>query len=183
VVATVIIERFSLEPFEAFVTSRIFDPLNMNSTTYSPEVAQSTGMHSHTFDPDGRRVPNLFTEDDYQLIAGAGGVISSTVDMVKWVRLLLGHATQDAKKAVPASILEECMKPQAALLHLAPGSIPLPLGGTMTYGLGWHQLQYNQHQVRGRESPLLSALMCVAIGGSAWRQRSRHQLIGRAATL
>jgi CubicO group peptidase (beta-lactamase class C family) len=142
--ATIIIERLSLKPYDAFVASRIFGPLGMNSTTYSPESAQSTGLHAHTFTPEGRRIPNWFTEDDYRLSTGPGGVISSTIDMVKWARLLLGHATQDARKAVPTSVLEECMKPQAALLHQAPESIP------MTYGFGWLQFQHNQHQVRVR---------------------------------
>jgi CubicO group peptidase (beta-lactamase class C family) len=176
-VVTVIVERLSLQHFTSFVSSRIFRPLHMNGTTYIPEAAIATGVHAQSFSPDKRRIPNWFADDDYRICAGMTGVISSTVDMAKWVRLLLGKAGEEATGAIPASVLAECMKPQSAILDIAPAEMPLPTNGTVTYGFGWMQLQYHQHQV----SPLCRlgssySPWLVAVGSSYW-QHPGHQHI------
>lgn len=81
-----IISTYSGKPFTEFVRERIFVPLGMTSTTYSGKEAARTGNFSHTFTLHGtqiRRIPFLFDDDGIsEFIAGPGGVISNTVDMV-----------------------------------------------------------------------------------------------------
>lgn len=79
-----IISTYSKKSYQDFVKERIFDPLNMSSTTYSPQEANATGLLSQSWAFVGRRIP-LVIEDPStaKLIAGAGGVISDVVDMVR----------------------------------------------------------------------------------------------------
>ena len=70
--------------FTAFVKERIFDPLNMTSTTYSFSEAVRSGeiTQAWTSTGNGRRIPHWFDDDVIQLVAGAGGIISSAADIV-----------------------------------------------------------------------------------------------------
>jgi CubicO group peptidase (beta-lactamase class C family) len=161
---TVIVERLSLEQFSSFVGSRIFRPLRMRTTTYIPSAAIVTGRHAQSFTSDKRRIPNWFTDGDYRLSAGAGGIISSTVDMAEWVRLLLGKGGERANSAIPVGVLEECMKPQSAILDMTPAEAPLPTNGTVTYGFGWMQLLYQNRKVPAISS--LHVIMLTLVCGS-----------------
>jgi CubicO group peptidase (beta-lactamase class C family) len=143
--ATVVVERLSQQYFTSFMSSRIFRPLHMAASTYFPDAATAAGRHAQSFTPDGRRIPNWVTPEDVRLNAGAGGVISSAEDMARWVRLLLGRSGEDADRAVPRAALEECMAPQAAILHT--NTDQFPADGTITYGFGWMQFEYGSHKV------------------------------------
>lgn len=74
--------------YTSFARSRIFDPLNMSSSTFSPAVASAAVDQSgkprlsETWTPFGRRIPFWYKEEDVQLNAGYAGVISSVEDLV-----------------------------------------------------------------------------------------------------
>ena len=73
-------------PYRQFVQERIFDPLGMMSTTYSTEKARASGNFSQqwSFESGGRLIPYwIHNENMEDFIAGAGGIISSSVDMVR----------------------------------------------------------------------------------------------------
>lgn len=76
-------------PYTSFVQSRIFDPLNMSSSTYSLTAASAridqAGKSdlSETWTTFGRRIPFWFREEDVQLNAGYAGVISNVQDLVR----------------------------------------------------------------------------------------------------
>ena len=85
VLASHIVSTYSGKSFREFVQERIFDPLNMTSTTYSPVKAQASGNFSQIWSTAsaGRRIPYwIQNEVMEEFIAGAGGIISSTVDVV-----------------------------------------------------------------------------------------------------
>lgn len=69
--------------FTAFVRDRIFVPLNMTSSTYLYSEAVETGKATQNWGETGRLIPWWFKDDTAELIAGAGGVISSAQDMVR----------------------------------------------------------------------------------------------------
>ena len=71
--------------FTAFVKERIFEPLNMTSSTYLLSEAVRSGeiTQAWTSTDNGRRIPHWFDDEVIQLIAGAGGIISSAADMVR----------------------------------------------------------------------------------------------------
>ncbi len=78
-----LVSTYSGLAFRDFVQQRIFDPLNMTSTTYRGDEAEASGLLSHSWDAQGRRIPYWFRGEPLsELIAGAGGIISNTIDMV-----------------------------------------------------------------------------------------------------
>ena len=80
-VAGHIIETYSGKTYTSFVEDRIFTPLGMSSSTFSPAKAAKTGNFTQGWTKDGRLLPEWFAEDMVMLMAGAGGVISNAVDM------------------------------------------------------------------------------------------------------
>jgi CubicO group peptidase (beta-lactamase class C family) len=77
-----IIYTLSGTPYDAFVKERIFDVLGMHSTTFAHLVPQDSKARSQGWDAvSGRRIP-LIDPRSAELIAGAGGVVSTAHDMV-----------------------------------------------------------------------------------------------------
>ncbi len=82
-----VITTYSGKTFQEFVTERIFVPLNMTATTYNLTAADDSGLMSQSFIFTGRRIPIIFQDPTAaNFIAGAGGVISNAVDMVRQLR-------------------------------------------------------------------------------------------------
>ena len=90
IVAAHVIATYSGQSYTSFVEERIFTPLGMTSSTYSPTKAEASGKLTAGWTKEGRRVPARFTEDmALAIIAGPGGVISNAVDMVSLYKRLL----------------------------------------------------------------------------------------------
>lgn len=78
-----VISTYSGKTFQEFVTERIFTPLNMTSTMYNFTAAEESGKMSQSWISTGRRIPIVFeSEAASNFVAGAGGIVSSAVDMV-----------------------------------------------------------------------------------------------------
>jgi CubicO group peptidase (beta-lactamase class C family) len=138
-----IVARYSGQPFAEFVSARIFSPVSMTASTYSSSAGETATTAIHSFTRQGRRIPTWITEAD-AAIAGAAGVFSSTRDLSRWMTFLLGHGDEDAKRTIPAAVVEETMRPQA----LDRGSNDLNI--IVTYGFGWGQQMHHGHRVRAR---------------------------------
>lgn len=54
----------------------------MSTTTYSQTEASERGLLTQFFNAEGRRIPFWYPEHSEEMIAGAGGVISSVHDLV-----------------------------------------------------------------------------------------------------
>ena len=77
-----VIVVYSGIPYSQFLEERIFHPLNMSSTTFSPDKAKQSGKLADVWHASGRLIPFWITEDTIDLHAGPGGIISSVKDMV-----------------------------------------------------------------------------------------------------
>ena len=71
--------------FADFVSSRIFEPLSMNSSTYSIDAAVNTGRFTSTWTSFGRLIPHWLRDEFADLVAGPGGVISSVEELARLV--------------------------------------------------------------------------------------------------
>jgi len=69
--------------YTSFVKDRIFTPLDMTSTTFSLSEAVLSGEMADAWTNSGRRIPNWLTDEQIELTAGPGGIISSVEDMVR----------------------------------------------------------------------------------------------------
>lgn len=69
-------------PYPEYIQQRIFDPLNMTSTTFSPRKARQAGKLSEAWTSFGRLIPFWFSDETLDLHSGPGGIISNVEDMV-----------------------------------------------------------------------------------------------------
>ncbi|KZP23442.1 beta-lactamase/transpeptidase-like protein [Athelia psychrophila] len=130
VVAAHIISTYT-GSYTQFVKERIFAPLNMTSTTFSLSEAVESGKMTQTWGSlaNGRRIPHWMGDDRQETIAGAGGIISSVIDMAKWVELLLnsGYDTHTNTSIIPKAAFEQITSAQV----VASG------GPVLAYCAGW----------------------------------------------
>ena len=77
-----ILDTFTGVGMETFMHDRIFAPLN-TSLTYTPAEAFKSGRATQTWSQDGRALPWWFTDGDYKLSAGPGGVIADVEGLVR----------------------------------------------------------------------------------------------------
>ncbi|KAF9233582.1 beta-lactamase/transpeptidase-like protein [Melanogaster broomeanus] len=119
-----VIATYTDKPYTSFVEERIFSPLGMVSSTFSPEKAESSGKFSQGWTKDGRRIPEWFSENTAVLIAGPGGIISSAVDMSKWISTWINEGVHEDNALHP--------------------SICNSIAG---YGMGWARSSYRGHDM------------------------------------
>lgn len=77
-----IVTKYAGMSYPEFVKARIWDPLNMSDTTLYESEASRHGKLSQVWASNGRRIPIWMHDEQISLNAGAGGVISSAVNMV-----------------------------------------------------------------------------------------------------
>jgi len=162
-VAGHIIETYSGKDYTSFVEDRIFTPLGMSSSTFSPAKAAKTGKFTQGWTSSGRLLPEWFSEDMVPLMAGAGGVISSAVDMAgafrlhhfhwlivyfsivqsKWVALWLNKGMHDNIPVIPSSVYGNASQSYTVSIS-APADSEHSIQG---YGMGWFRNSYLGHDV------------------------------------
>jgi CubicO group peptidase (beta-lactamase class C family) len=150
-VAQLVIEQVSGQSFDAFLRSRIFQPLGMDETRFNSDALKpgdnvATG-HAKADFKDLRTVPPL----TWSNVAAAGGIYSSVHDLTKWMRVQLagglienGAASEDAKRLFTEarqrqmwSVVTPMPIGKPAVPELAP-AVPNFLG----YGEGWNLSDY-----------------------------------------
>lgn len=166
-----IIETYSAQTYTSFVEDRIFTPLGMSSSTFSPAKAGNTGRFTQGWTSTGRLLPECFTEEMATLMAGAGGVISSAVDMAgafrlrldlqlkmfvviqsKWVALWLNKGVHNNVAVIPLSVYGNAS--QSYSLSISVSDDPeLSVEG---YGMGWFRHSYLGHDVTN-----VHPLLCI----------------------
>ena len=121
-VAARLIEIVSEVPFAAYLEENLFQPLGMDDTrSVDSSRANDPGLQRGHVTAYGTALPLPEME---QLVAGAGGVVSTAADQARWLAML----TNDA--AAPSG--EQLLSPE--LLDEAQSSQP----GADGDGLGWH---------------------------------------------
>lgn len=94
-VATHLIEETTQQSFADVLQERIFTPLSMNSTTLQPATAQAKGWSDrmasgYIWEKENNTWRSL-PPQTYPEAQGAGSVMSSGNDFIKWVKALLYH--------------------------------------------------------------------------------------------
>ena len=132
-----LIERYANSTYAEFVSERIFSPLGMSSSTYTPSIAAASGKLTQSWHRDGRRVPFWFDEKLASLMGGAGGVISSAADLVKWLSVWLNEGVDpiSGKTIFPKGVYDTVTTAQT-IIHGRPSAYYDSLIG---YGMGWER--------------------------------------------
>ncbi|KAI0042675.1 beta-lactamase/transpeptidase-like protein [Auriscalpium vulgare] len=149
--------------YTEFVEDRIFKPLGMRSTTYSPKEAQNSGRVTQTWTSFGRRIPGLYPEEQVKLMAGPGGIISNVEDMSKWVHTVLNGGVDPRSNftVVPPSAFEKITTAHSVMI----GGPTSHLYGFLGYGLGWmrstsagHDMLHHSGSLHGFSAFVVAAL-------------------------
>jgi CubicO group peptidase (beta-lactamase class C family) len=130
-----VIEVVSGESYEKFLKSRVFDPLEMNDTTFYPTKEQIARLAvTYGKDKDGKLVPasNLLGDlpPNPKHPIPAGGLISRGEDLAKLYRMMLNKGELNGKR-----ILSE--KAVAEMTRVQTGEIKTGFVEGMGYGYGW----------------------------------------------
>jgi CubicO group peptidase (beta-lactamase class C family) len=131
-----IVESITGTSWDAFLESRIFQPLEMHrSTTRAAVVEERENVaHSHTrVDGQIQAIPRR----DYDAIGGAGAAWSSASELARWVRLHLGQGEFEAESLVSAQRLEEMYTPHTPIPIDSVGARLHPTNHFLSYALGW----------------------------------------------
>ncbi|RDB30719.1 Gigasin-6 [Hypsizygus marmoreus] len=148
------------KPFARYVKENIFDPLNMTATTYSYQLANSNGQRA---DGMARKGIDYYKDpfagtpaaakywssqtggEDGSVLSGAGGVISSAVDMAKWLQTLLldgVHPTTN-QTVIPPGALQKA----ASALSIETTQPNFPEESLIAYGAAQVQITYRGHLI------------------------------------
>ena len=87
-----LVSKYANKPYTEFASERLFKPMNMSTTTFWPTEARENGLLTQTWTKFGRLIPFWFEDEVVELMAGAGGVISSAADMVRYASCVLAEA-------------------------------------------------------------------------------------------
>ncbi|TDL17828.1 beta-lactamase/transpeptidase-like protein [Rickenella mellea] len=132
--------------YAKFVKNRIFSALGMNSTTFFSSEAESTGRFSQSWSVDGRRIPYPLPDESIDLIAGAGGVITSASDITQWLKMLLrdGQHPSSNTTVVPKAGFDAVTTAHSFITGGGVGTTSFSIQG---YGMGWIRFSYQGHEI------------------------------------
>ncbi|KAJ7349818.1 beta-lactamase/transpeptidase-like protein [Mycena albidolilacea] len=145
------------QTFESFAYQHLFEPLGMNSSTYSVAEAEKRGALAHGFHWDmqdylfgfnGTRtatVPYFQRYGEERIWAGAGGILTSARDLSSWTAILLNkgrHPTTN-ETVVPEDVVEHV----AHGVSVARGKAPYPELSPAVYGCGQDRSSYRGYEI------------------------------------
>lgn len=99
-----LVEKISGQPFDAFLKSRIFDPLKMVDTSFFvPESQRARFTACYTLTPSGKVVLQDDPEKsryltDPSVKSGGGGLVSTADDYMRFCRMLLNGGELDGAR-------------------------------------------------------------------------------------
>ena len=139
-----IIELKSGKTWEQFVRERIFEPLNMGSTTYTISEMVKRPDHGVPFREkrDTFELYKIPYYEDTEGVAPAGAIISNIEDMSHWLIALMNEGKYNGKQVLPPSVLKATLQPATGL----PNTLGESLGYweilNPAYGMGRQTASY-----------------------------------------
>ncbi|OAQ98943.1 hypothetical protein LLEC1_00586 [Akanthomyces lecanii] len=147
-VATYLVETESKQPFSEFLEQRFFEPLSMDSSSLQPARSIERGFGSrlaqgHIWDRESETYQTLECRDCPEG-QGAGSVISSANDFIKWVQALI-HRKFPITETVYRGLVRMRSIVNPSGRRLKPHSSPA------IYAAGMEVYYYRGHEVIGHD--------------------------------
>jgi CubicO group peptidase (beta-lactamase class C family) len=144
-----LIELQSGKTWEQFVKEKIFDPLQMNSTSYSiadmlkrPEFGVGFTERRDSFEL--YRIPYY---EDISGVAPCGAIVSNIEDMSHWLIALMNEGKYNGKQVLPAEVLKATLQPAIALPNTALETRGWSEVLNSAYGMGRQTASYRGHLI------------------------------------
>jgi CubicO group peptidase (beta-lactamase class C family) len=144
-----LIELQSGKTWERFVKERIFDPLEMSSTSYSiadmlkrPEFGVGFTERRDSFEL--YRIPYY---EDIEGVAPCGAIVSNLEDMSHWLIALMNEGKYAGKQALPPDVLKETLQPAISLPNTALETRGWSEVLNAAYGMGRETASYRGHLI------------------------------------
>jgi CubicO group peptidase (beta-lactamase class C family) len=134
-------------PWDAFVRTRIFEPLGMRETvpTLKDALGRPNIASPHMRIDDTIRVVENRAVDP---VAPAGAVWSSVSDMARWMRFVLDSGHLGSKRLISEQTFRELLTPQVVVpAESFYPTTQLTRPHFTNYGLGWFLEDYNGNAV------------------------------------
>jgi|APTNR8051073442_1049403.scaffolds.fasta_scaffold06409_6 CubicO group peptidase (beta-lactamase class C family) len=141
-----VIRAVSGKSWDVFASERILKPLGMTRTITSVKaLPQSVNVAAPHKPQNGVEQPIPWV--DWDNMGAAGGIISSTSDMLKWLQWNIDQGKVEGKSLLPAKALWELWQTHSINRIGESGRKLFPTRNFSMYGLGWGLFDYNGHLV------------------------------------
>lgn len=142
-VAVHLVERKSGMSFSEYVHKHFFTPLGMSSSSIQPSQAISKGFGDriamgHSWDTE-RQVYQAFPAPECPEGVGAGSIVTSANDYVKYVDAFMNHKHPFSEEIVNGILKERSLPSSGEKLP--------PLTSPVTYAAGWSISWYRGHKI------------------------------------
>lgn len=143
-VATYLVEKKSGLSFSDYLQQKFFRPLGMHSTNLQPEGARAKGLGEriamgHNWDKNSEEYQQFQTPDCPEA-QGAGSIITSVNDYIKWVKAMMNHEDPITKEIYNGLIRARTFQNPSAE-NLDPFTSP------PVFGAGWEVFFYRGYMV------------------------------------
>jgi CubicO group peptidase (beta-lactamase class C family) len=141
-IAGAIVAKVSGMPWEQFVRTRIFGPLQMRESLalVADLPGQSDVATPHALVRDTVRVVPVRSTDG---VAPAGSVWSSVSDMSRWMRFMLDSGRVGDRRLITPATFNEIVAPQIRAPMAEYPALRLARPNTFSYALGWFVQDYH----------------------------------------
>jgi CubicO group peptidase (beta-lactamase class C family) len=182
------IKKVSGTSFEGFVDQRVFGPLGMKSSTFSPEAARKLPHIAGREVLNGRAVTVPMFRNT-EILNAAGGVYSNVADLANWMTVNLSGGRLRGTQVIQGSTLADIHRTHMTSPATIRDAEFVPVG----YGLGWFTNMYRGHRMvqHGGNLPGISTMVMmlpdqklgvtvlVNHGGSELRDALARQTVDR----
>lgn len=153
------IEKVSRDSFEGFLEKRVFAPLGMKRSTFSPERARADANHIGGREVLNGKAVNVPMFQNTKILNPAGGVYSTAEDLSAWMLVHLSDGRFENRQIIQPATLADMHR-----THMVTGATVrdpeiVPTG----YGLGWFTDIYRGQRMvsHGGNLPGLSTLVAL----------------------
>lgn len=142
-----VIKAVSGKPWTEFVKERVFNPLGMERTRTSvTELSQMKNVAT-PHKPDLEDVQHTIPWVNWDNMGAAGGIISSTNDMLKWCQLQIDGGKIEENSIFSLKAQETFWKPHNNFTVSARTKKTYPNRHVSGYALGWSYFDYEGRMV------------------------------------
>ncbi len=141
-----VIKTVTGQDWDDYITRSFFEPLRMNRTVTSIDELASKGNFATPHKVDqGKNIPIEWTNWDN--MGAAGGIISSSSDMARWIQLNLNSGILESDTLIAPTELLELWTIHNSFYLSAESREWIPGRHFNGYGLGWGTFDYFGRQV------------------------------------